>query len=200
MRLSIFRKPANLCLPYFIALYPGVFMNTAALREQIQKAQQHEKETGLLTRQFSYNTLINLRPRESRWRPYVSVGPVLQLINLSDSPFKKARGLFRFGLNNVGILQAAYNFGNAAPLEGGGIFQLGMQGGAGFKYRVAPRWTMHVDYRGTVSPSPDFLRKSLRQSNIVPIEDGAPQFKATPSLQQGILRQQRFTGGFSFTF
>ena len=27
-------------------------MNTAALREQIQKAQQHEAETGLLTRQL----------------------------------------------------------------------------------------------------------------------------------------------------
>src|SRR3989344_2797767 len=52
MRLSIFRMPAKLCLPYFIALFPGVFMNTAALREQIQKAQQHEAESGLLTRQL----------------------------------------------------------------------------------------------------------------------------------------------------
>lgn len=159
-----------------------------------------EQDTGLLTRQFSYNTLINLRPRESRWRPYVGAGPVLQLINLSDSPFKKAHGLFRFGLNNVGMIQAAYNFGNAAPLEGGGIFQLGMQAGAGFKYRVAPRWTLHMDYRGTVSPSPDFLKKSLTQPNIVPIEDGDLQPKAAPSLRQGLLRQQRFTGGFSFTF
>ena len=158
------------------------------------------QDTGLLTRQFSYNTLVNLRPRESRWRPYVGAGPVLQLINLSDSPFKKARGLFRFGLNNVGIIQAAYNFGNAAPLEGGGIFQLGMQAGAGFKYRVAPRWTMHLDFRGTVSPSPDFLKKSLTQPNILPIADGDPQPKAAPVLQHGLLWQQRFTGGFSFTF
>src|ERR1700742_3208388 len=52
MRLSIFRKPAKLCLPYFIALFPGVFMNTAALREQIQKARQTENETGRLKRQL----------------------------------------------------------------------------------------------------------------------------------------------------
>ncbi len=31
-------------------------MNTAALREQIQKAQQHESETGLLTRQLESTT------------------------------------------------------------------------------------------------------------------------------------------------
>ena len=36
-------------------------MNTAALREQIQKAQQHEKETGLLTRQLE-SKLPHLHP------------------------------------------------------------------------------------------------------------------------------------------
>src|ERR1700739_3881458 len=61
MRLSIFRKPAKLCLPYFIALFPGVFMNTAALREQIHIARQHEIETGKLTRQLE-NQLQHLHP------------------------------------------------------------------------------------------------------------------------------------------
>jgi len=36
-------------------------MNTAALREQIQKAQQHEKDTGLLTRQLE-SKLPHLHP------------------------------------------------------------------------------------------------------------------------------------------
>ena len=38
-------------------------MNTAALREQIQKAQQHEAETGLLTRQLE-SQLPHLHPRD----------------------------------------------------------------------------------------------------------------------------------------
>ena len=159
-----------------------------------------EQNTGIVTRQFSYNTLLNLKPRESRWRPYLAAGPVLQMINLSDSPFKQARGLFRFGLNNVGMLSAAYNFGNAAPLEGGGIFQMGAIVGAGFKYRVHPRWTLRFDYRDTISKSPNFLKKSLTQPNITPIEDGDPQPAAAPPLVRGRLIQQRMTVGFSFTF
>ena len=160
-----------------------------------------EQDTGLVTRQFSYATLVNLRPRESRWRPYLSAGPVLQLVNLSDSPFKKARGIFRFGLNNVGMINAAYNFGNAAPLEGGGIFQMGAQVGAGFKYRICPRWTVKLDYRSTISGSPDFLKKSLTQPNIVPLEEGdiAAPTAALPRFR-GRLVQQRTTLGFSFTF
>ena len=160
-----------------------------------------EQDTGLVTRQFSYATLVNLRPRESRWRPYLSAGPVLQLVNLSDSPFKKARGIFRFGLNNVGMINAAYNFGNAAPLEGGGIFQMGAQVGAGFKYRICPRWTVKLDYRSTISGSPDFLKKSLTLPNIVPLEEGdlAAPTAALPRFR-GRLVQQRTTLGFSFTF
>ena len=130
----------------------------------------------------------------------MAAGPVLQLINLSDSPFKKARGIFRFGLNNVGMISAAYNFGNAAPLEGGGIFQVGAQVGAGFKYRIHPRWTLRLDYRDTISKSPNFLKKSLTQSNVTPIEDGDPQLAAAPPLFRGRLIQQRMTAGFSFTF
>lgn len=159
-----------------------------------------EQNAGIVTRQFSYNTLLNFKPRESRWRPYLAAGPVLQMINLSDSPFKQARGLFRFGLNNVGMISAAYNFGNAAPLEGGGIFQIGAIVGAGFKYRVHPRWTLRFDYRDTISKSPNFLKKSLTQSNITPIEEGDPQPASAPPLVRGRLIQQRMTVGFSFTF
>ena len=159
-----------------------------------------EQNTGIVTRQFSYNTLLNFKPRESRWRPYLAAGPVVQMINLSDSPFKQARGLFRIGLNNVGMINAAYNFGHAAPLEGGGIFQMGAIVGAGFKYRVHPRWTLRLDYRDTISRSPNFLKKSLIQPNITPIEGGGPQFAAAPQLVRGRLIQQRVTLGFAFTF
>ncbi len=47
-------------------------MNTAALREQIQKAQQHESETGLLTRQLEsklprLHPAIQLPEADAQW-------------------------------------------------------------------------------------------------------------------------------------
>ena len=147
-----------------------------------------EQRSGFLTRQFSYNGLLHFRPRESRWRPYVAFGPVLQLVHLTGAPFTKARGIFRFGLNNVGMFRSAYDFGSVAPLEGGGIFQVGGQVGAGVRYRLSPHWTLRLDYRNTCSPRPDLLRKSL-EPQILP-----------ERLARGRVAQQRVSLGFSFTF
>jgi hypothetical protein len=147
-----------------------------------------EQRSGFLTRQFSYNALVHMRPRESRWRPYFAVGPVLQLVHLTDAPFTKAGGIFRFGLNNVGMFRAAYGFGSVPPLEGGGIFQTGLQMGGGIRYRVSPHWTLRFDYRNTCSPRPDLLRKSL-EPQIMP-----------ERLERGKIAQQRLSLGFAFTF
>lgn len=147
-----------------------------------------EQRSGFLTRQFSYNALVHLRPKESRWRPYFAVGPVLQLVHLTDAPFTGARGLFRFGMNNVGMFRAAYSFGSVPPLEGGGIFQTGLQMGGGVRYRVSPHWTLRFDYRNTCSPRPDLLRKSL-EPQILP-----------ERLERGKIAQQRLSLGFAFTF
>jgi len=147
-----------------------------------------EQRSGFLTRQFSYNGLVHLRPRESRWRPYIAAGPVLQLVQLTGAPFTKARGLFRFGLNNVGMFRAAYGFGNVPPLEGGGIFQTGLQVGGGVRYRVSRHWTVRLDYRNTCSPRPDLLRKSL-EPQIMP-----------ERLERGRVAQQRVGLGIAFTF
>ncbi len=157
-----------------------------------------EQRVGLLTRQFSYSTLLNFRPRESRWRPYIAFGPALQLVHLTDAPFRKARGVFRFGLNNVGMLQAAYNFGHAPPLEGGGIFQAGLQGGGGLRVRMNQRWMLRMDYRTTVSRKPDFLTRSLAAAIEMP--DGTTEVQSIPKLATGRLAQQRVSAGFSFTF
>lgn len=147
-----------------------------------------EQRSGFLTRQFTYNGLVHLRPKESRWRPYFAAGPVLQLVHLTDAPFTKARGLFRFGMNNVGMFRAAYSFGSVPPLEGGGIFQTGLQMGGGVRYRVSPHWTLRFDYRNTCSPRPDLLRKSL-EPQILP-----------ERLERGKIAQQRLSVGFAFTF
>jgi hypothetical protein len=156
-----------------------------------------EQSTGLLSRQFQYNLLVHLRPRESRLRPYLAAGPVLQLIHLTDAPIKRAGGPFRYGMNNIGMVQAAYNFGNSSPLEGGGIFQFAAQYGAGVKYRIHPHWLVRIDFRETISAQPDFVPKPSSDYYVDP--DGI-SVKVTHPRLTGAFRQQRFTTGFAFTF
>lgn len=158
-----------------------------------------EQRAGLLTRRFTYSTMFHFRPVEKRLRPYVAAGPAIELIHLTDAPFQKARGVFRFGLNNVGMIRAAYNFGSAAPLEGGGIFHTSAQLGGGMKYRVRPRWTLVVDYRNTFGKPIDFLSKSLRTE--VPGITLAELASAQPISRFGRhITQHRISTGFSFTF
>ena len=155
--------------------------------------------SGLLTSQIAYNLLVNTRPRTSRLRPYFAIGPALQLMHLDDAPIKKAPGYFRLGLSNIGLLGAAYNFGSAPPLDGGGIFQVGFNYGGGVRYRIAPRWMIRLDYRTTLTSQPDFWTKSKQDilAGIV-LEDATLTFVGP--VFQGPMRQQRVGGGLSFTF
>jgi opacity protein-like surface antigen len=156
-------------------------------------------KSGLRTSQMAYNLLINMRPKTSRWRPYVAVGPALQLMHLDDAPIKKAPSYFRLGLSNIGLLSAAYNFGSTPPLEGGGIFQPGFNYGGGVRYRITPRWMIRMDYRETLVSQPDFWTKS-KTSILTTIElDNATLTFVGPVLA-GAMRQQRVGGGVSFTF
>lgn len=160
-----------------------------------------ERRVGLLSRQFSYGAVVHMRPVESRIRPYFTAGPGLQLLHLTDAPFAKAKGLFRFGLGNVGMVQAAYNFGHANPLEGGGIFQAAFNSGGGVKMRIAKCWILKVEYRNTLSQRPDFLHKSL--ASIVDDEDpalNARLVKLETPRARSLLVQQRLTMGVAFTF
>jgi hypothetical protein len=152
-----------------------------------------EQRAGLLSRQFSYNTIAHLRPLESKFRPYFAFGPALQLVHLTDAPFRNSRGIFRIGLNNVGLFRSAYNFGSAPPLNGGGIFQPAMQFGGGIKYRYRKCWILRLDFRSTVSHRPDLLKKSIASE----FEDIAP-FPDTKT--QTWFAQRRVSVGFTFTF
>jgi hypothetical protein len=155
------------------------------------------QQVGLVTRQFEYNVLVHARPRESRWRPYVAAGPVLQLLSLTDAPIKRAAGPFKLGFQNVGILKAAFDFGSTPPLEGGGIFQLGLQYGAGIKFRVHPRITLRGDFRETWSKNPEFIRDSYTDDFFDSTGYNLDYFRAAPESK---FRQQRFTMGVAFTF
>lgn len=157
------------------------------------------KRVGLTTRQFEYNLLAHLRPPTSRWRPYVAVGPTFQLIALSDSPLKKPAGPFKLGMGNLGLLAAAFDFGRTPPLEGGGVFQFGLQYGAGFKYRISPRMMLRADYRETWSKNPDIIRNSYDDFEIDVDEDNYTSdiYVLKPTAK---FFQDRFTLGIGFTF
>lgn len=83
----------------------------------------------------------------------------MQLLSLSDAPLKKPSGCFRLGLSNIGLIKAAFDFGSTTPLDGGS-FQLGVQYGAGIKYRVLPRLTRRADFSETLSENPKIIRDS----------------------------------------
>ncbi|HXE13469.1 MAG TPA: hypothetical protein VN633_15190, partial [Bryobacteraceae bacterium] len=124
--------------------------------------------------------------------------PVLQLINLTDAPFKSSGGVFKFGLRNVGLLLAAYNFGSTPPLDGGGIFQFAFQYGGGIKYRLTRRFLVRLDVRETIGPQPNFIGRSITIDDTSPNEEYRIDYEQIRPT--GPLRQQRATLGFAFTF
>jgi hypothetical protein len=76
-------------------------------------------------------------------------------------------------LQNVGIIKAAYDFGSTPPLEGGGIFQVGLEYEAGSKVRVHPRITVRADFWETLSKNLRFIQKgyntTLKSSRWIPV-------------------------------
>jgi opacity protein-like surface antigen len=157
-----------------------------------------EETTGLLTNQFGYAFVANLRPRGRGFRPYVAAGPVFQLLHVTDAPFKSSGGVFRVGLRNVGLILAAYNFGDTPPLDGGGVFQFGFQYGGGLKYRFSRKWLVRLDYRETLSPQPNFVERSIHIDD--PSDSDEYIVYKESNHPSGPLRQDRLTAGFSFVF
>jgi LssY C-terminus len=154
---------------------------------------------GLVTRQFEYNLLIHARPPTSRWRPYAAVGPVFQLIALNGAPLKKPAGVYTLGLKNIGLIQAAFDFGGTPPLDGGGIFEFGLQYGAGIKYRVSPRVMLRTDFRETWSKNPDIIANSYEDYDSTDLDDTYTTTVIKVHPDQKFIKD-RFTIGVAFTF
>jgi hypothetical protein len=154
---------------------------------------------GLVTRQFEYNLLFHARPPRSRWRPYGALGPAFQLIALNGAPLKKPAGPFTLGLKNIGLIKAAFDFGNTPPLDGGGIFQFGLQYGGGIKYRVSPRVMLRADFRETWSKNPDIISSSYSEYSPPDLDDTYETTVIRLRPDKKFL-QDRYTLGVAFTF
>ena len=154
--------------------------------------------SSIATRQVEYNLLWKPLKPTSRWQPYLAAGPAFQLIALADSPLKKPAGPFTLGLKNIGLIKAAFDFGSVAPLDGGGIFQFGMQYGAGVKYRVTPHTILRADYRETWSKNPDMIKDSY--IGFEPDIDGSYTTDLLKIPPPSKFFEDRFTIGVAFAF
>jgi opacity protein-like surface antigen len=154
---------------------------------------------GLVTRQFEYNLLIHPTRPTSRIRPYLAVGPALQLVALNGAPLKKPAGVFNLGLKNIGLIKAAFDFGNTAPLDGGGIFHIGLQYGAGVKYRVTPRMMLRADWRETWAKNPDIIANSYEDYEDPDLDNTYSTIVLRVGPEKKFIKD-RYTLGVAFTF
>ncbi|HLH34471.1 MAG TPA: LssY C-terminal domain-containing protein [Alloacidobacterium sp.] len=154
---------------------------------------------GLVTRQFEYNLLVHPLTPKHRLRPYAAVGPVFQMLALNGAPLKKPAGVFNLGLKNIGLIKAAFDFGHTPPLDGGGIFQFGLQYGAGVKYRVLPRLMLRADFRETWSANPDIIANSYEDFDPNALDETYTTTVLRVKPETKFL-QDRYTVGVAFTF
>jgi len=124
---------------------------------------------------------------------------VLQLIALNGSPLKKPAGVFTLGLKNVGLIKAAFDFGSTPPLDGGGIFEVGLQYGGGIKFRASPRVMLRADFRETWSKNPDIIASSYEDYDSNVLDDTYTTTVTTVRPESKFLKD-RFTMGVAFTF
>jgi len=157
------------------------------------------QQSTLSTTEVGYNLLYHFRAKGKRLRPYVFAGPSLRLMHLTDAPVKKASPYFKLGLSTIGSITAAYQYGTTPPLDGGGIFQIGLQYGGGVQYRIARRWIWRADYKETLTHQPSFF--AADGSDVyIPGDLPGYNFVLDGPYVDTAMRQQRITSGFSFVF
>jgi opacity protein-like surface antigen len=147
-------------------------------------------------RQFSYNLLVHPRPKGARLRPYAAIGPAVQLLQKTGETKKSSR-LLKIAFRDLSFIESNWEFGRRPPLEGGGIFQVGLQYGGGVKFHVTHKLVVRADFRETMSRQPDFWTRSYTTIRNT-VEDG---FLEPGRLTlDGPLRHQRFSLGIGLGF
>lgn len=149
-------------------------------------------------RTFAYNTLVHFTPNGSRIRPYVAIGPAIQLIHLLESK-PEQYSVIRFAARDVAPIISAYNFSSKPALEGGGVFQFGLNYGAGMRMQLTPRVFLRADFRETISAQPD-LWKNLPQKLVTNTNTPTQTLEFSPLVKYGALRHQSVTMGIGISF
>jgi hypothetical protein len=102
--------------------------------------------------------------------------------------------LRRAGFKPAAVIAGAWDFGNRPSLEGGGIFQPGLQYGGGVDVYLSEHIVLRVDFRETISAQPDFWTRSHASIREFDLGEG---LRAEPGalIKHGPLRHQVFTLG-----
>lgn len=149
-------------------------------------------------RSYSYTTLFHLTPNGKRFRPYVGVGPTLQLTHLLDAPPSGSR-LLRFAARDVAAFISAFDFGSKPALDGGGVFQLGLNYGAGATWYASHRMFLRVDYREILTGQPD-LWKDLPSRLQGAASTPDVRLEYAPLIKHAAQRHQLVTLGIGVAF
>lgn len=141
--------------------------------------------------------LLHARSRGTRIRPFAAVGPALQAVRASE-PLESSRGIYRFAFKQAGIIAGAWNFRSTPPLEGGGIFQVGLQYGGGVSLYLTEHLILRADFRETLSQQPDVWTDSHDTIRNSEIQGG----RVEPARLEthGPMRLQSFTLGLGIGF
>jgi hypothetical protein len=156
-----------------------------------------EGRSKMRIRRFTYNALFHLRPNGKRFRPYAAVGPAFQLMHLLDSK-PRSNSVLKFAARDLALFVSAYNFSSKPPLEGGGIFQVGLNYGAGMHFHITPKYFLRADFRETLSVQPDFWTKSHR--TVIDSSTDEAKLEPGPYQKHGPLRHQLVTLGLGIAF
>ena len=114
-------------------------------------------DCGLFSSQIATaNPLINAHPQKtSQIMPSLAVELLYGFVRLDDEPIKRRANYFRCGLVPSGSWGPSSTSGSTPPLEGGGIFQAGLNYGGGIGCWRVRRWMIRMDYRETLTSQPD---------------------------------------------
>ncbi len=118
---------------------------------------------------FGLNPIINLKPRGSKFQPYLTVG----VNGIQFTPTDAAKNIARSPIN-----QALYNSGNLND-----NLQVGLNYGGGVKFHVTDHFGVRVDARGFWSRNPTYGLPNYPNGGIyIPAHDKLNGFQGTIGL------------------
>lgn len=149
-------------------------------------------------RQFTYNLLLNATPNGKRVRPYLAIGPAFQLIHLLDSAPSENSAL-KLAARDIALLIGAYDFGSKPVLQGGGVFQFGLNYGGGVAVYVTRNVFLRGDFRETLSGQPDVWKGST-EDLARGVQTDNVRLELQPLIKHGPLRIQQVSLGIGISF
>lgn len=145
----------------------------------------------LCIRMLGYHPVINLAPARWRARPFLTGGGNLTSYRFKNIKLARNSGIFKYGLQGVGLGINAYRSAGVAPLDGGTIFRPGLGYGGGVSFRLSPLFALRAEYRESFAKDPDFYNRGSADLAALGLDSSAQSIASR--------RRSNYTLGLSFT-